>query len=79
MSLVEDAYRQAVEAMTPAEKFARMHALLNWARDLYARQLREKLGDVSQERLRWEVALRQYRSDRRARELIERKLEDVQS
>lgn len=79
MSLTEDVYRQAVDAMTPAEKFARLHALLNWARDLYARQLREKLGDVSEERLKWEVALRQYGFDRRTRELIERKLEDVQS
>lgn len=79
MSLVEDAYWQAVQAMTPAEKFARMHALLNWARDLYARQLREKLVNVSDERIKWEVALRQYGFDRRTRELIERKLEDVQS
>jgi hypothetical protein len=78
MSLVEDAYRQAVDAMTPAEKFARMHALLYWARDLYARQLRDKLGDVSDERIKWEVVLRQYGSDRRTRELIERKLRDVQ-
>lgn len=44
MSLVEDAYRQAVDVMTPAEKLAWMHELLNWARDLYARQLREKLA-----------------------------------
>ena len=79
MSLVEDAYWQAVDAMTPAEKFARMHALLSWARDLYARQLREKLGDVSEERIKWEVALRQYGADPRARELIERKLRDVRS
>lgn len=79
MSLVEDAYWKAVNAMTPAEEFARMHALLNWARDLYARQLRDQLGDVSEERIKWEVALRQYGADRRARELIERKLRDVQS
>jgi len=79
MSLVEDAYRRAVEAMTPEEKFARMHALLNWARELYARQLREQLGDVSDERIKWEVALRQYGSDRKTRELIERKIRDVQS
>ena len=77
MSLVEDAYRRAVDAMTPAEKFARMHAMLNWARNLYARQLREQLGDVSEERLKWEVALRQYGSDHRARELIQRKLDEV--
>jgi hypothetical protein len=77
MSQVEDAYRAAVDAMTPAEKFARMHVLLHWARDLYARQLRAELGDVSEERICWEVALRQYGSDRRTRELIERKLADV--
>lgn len=52
MSLVEEAYLRAVDAMTPAEKFARMHALLNWTRDLYARQLRENLGDVSEERIK---------------------------
>ncbi len=79
MSLVEDAYRRDIDAMTPAQKFARMHAMLNWARDLYARQLKEELGDISEERLKWEVALRQYGSDRGARELIERKLRDVQS
>lgn len=79
MSLVEDTYRRAVDAMTPAQKFARMHSLLSWVRDLYARQLREHLGDVSDERLKWEVALRQYGSDRRTRELIERKLRDVPS
>lgn len=79
MSEVEEAYRRAVDAMTPAEKFARMHSLLSWARDLYARQLRQQLGDVSDERIKWEVALRQYGSDRRTRELIERKLRDVPS
>ena len=79
MSLVEEAYRQAVDSMTSAEKFRRAHAMLHWVRDMYARQLREELGDVSDERLKWEVALRQYGSDRRARELIERKLQDVDS
>lgn len=77
MSLVEDAYRQAIDAMTPAEKFARMHALLNWARELYARQVRAELGNVSEERLKWEVALRQYGSDPSSRALIEEKLRDV--
>jgi hypothetical protein len=77
MSLVEEAYRQSVDAMTPAEKFARMHALLNWARELYARQIRAELGDVSEERLKWEVALRQYGSDPRSRALLEEKLRHV--
>jgi hypothetical protein len=76
---VEEHYRQAVDAMTPAQKFARMHALLFWVRDFYARQLRDELGEVSDERLRWEVCRRLYSGDRRARELIERKLRDVHS
>ena len=79
MSLVEDAYRAAVDAMTPSQKLARMHGMLHWVRDLYARQLRAELGDVSEERLKWEVALRQYGGDRRTRELIERRLRDVHS
>lgn len=79
MSLVEDHYLHAVKRMTPAEKLARMHSLLNWSRDLYARQLREKLGEVSDERLKWEVALRQYGADSKTRALIERRLQDVQS
>jgi hypothetical protein len=75
---VEDEYRRAVDAMTPAQKFARMHALLHWARDVYARQLRVELGEVSEERLKWEVCRRLYYGDHRARELIEQKLRDVQ-
>lgn len=75
---VEELYRQAVDAMTPAQKFARMHAFLRWVRQLYARQIRDELGDVSEERLKWEVCRRLYFGDRRARELIEEKLRDVQ-
>jgi hypothetical protein len=77
MSLVDDVYQQRIAAMTPAEKFRRMHELLYWMRDLYARQLKAKLGDVSEERRKWEVALRQYRGDPRTRELIEQRLRDV--
>ena len=79
MTEVEELYQQAVDALTPAQKYARMHALLNWARDLYARHLREDLGDVSEERPKWEVALRQYGGDRRTREMIGQRLRDVRS
>lgn len=79
MSLVEEAYQRAVDAMTPQQKLARMHAMLNWVRDLYARQVRAELGDVSEERLKWEVVFRQYRSDPGARKLIERKLREIEA
>lgn len=78
-TLVEDAYQRAVDAMTPAQKWARMHQMLNMVRNLYARQVRERLGAVSDEQLKWEVARRLYDSDPKARLLIERKLRDVQS
>jgi hypothetical protein len=79
MADIEEIYRRAIDAMTPAERLQRVHHFLNWTRNLYARQLREQLGDVSEERLKWEVALRMYGGDRRTRSLIERKLQDVLS
>lgn len=79
MPLVEAGYQRSIEELSPAQKLARVHSLLAWARDLYARELRAQLGDISFERMRWEVALRFYGSDPQARALIERKLRDVQS
>ncbi len=78
MSLVEDTYRAAVDAMTPAQKIARMHGLFNWMRDLYARQILKANNHLSEEQLKWEVALRIYGSDQRVKKLIEDRLRDVQ-
>lgn len=77
MSLVEDTYRAAVDRMTPAQKIARMHGFFNWMRDLYARQILATRADLSEDQLKWEVALRIYGSDRRVRQLIEDRLRDV--
>ena len=74
MSEVEEAYLQAIDRMTPAEKFARLHAQLNWMRDLYARQIRDRLGEISEERMKLEVALRMYGHEPQMRELLEREL-----
>lgn len=79
MSLVEETYRAAVDAMTPAQRIERMHGLLRWVRDLYAREIVAEHGEMSAERLQWEVALRLYGSDRRTRSLIEARLRDVHS
>lgn len=74
---IEDLYQQRIDAMTPAERWQRMHAMLHWVRELYARQVREQLGEISEERLKWEVALRQYGHDPVSRELIEGKLQQI--
>ena len=44
MSIVEDAYREAVDAMTPAEKFRRVEGFNRWIRELYARQILDEKG-----------------------------------
>ncbi len=77
MSSVEDVYRAAVDRMTPAEKIARMHGFFDWMRDLYARQIRAEREDLSDDQLKWQVALRIYGSDPRVRFLIENRLRDV--
>jgi hypothetical protein len=76
-SLVNDLYQQSVDRMTSAEKLARMQSMFNWMRDLYLRQAKAKLGDVSPERLKWEVALRMYESDPPAKKLIEEHIQHV--
>ncbi len=71
MSLVEDAYQQALDAMPGTQKMARVEAFLAWTRNLITRQVQATLGpSVSDERIRWEVALRMYESDPAVARLI---------
>jgi hypothetical protein len=68
-----------MNALSPKERVARSMAMLNWTRDMLARRVVAELGPLSQERLKWEVALRLYSGDAKARATIERKLADVPS
>jgi hypothetical protein len=77
MSLVEDAYRQTVETMTPAEKFARMHALNSWARWNIARRITAEHGPLPPEVLKWRIALWIYGRNPECRQLIEEHLARV--
>jgi hypothetical protein len=47
MSLVEETYERAMDAMPTAQKMARVEAFLVWTRNLIARQVRETLGGPS--------------------------------
>jgi len=73
MSLVEDLYRAHVDSLSHCEKFQRVENLLQWTREVIARRVHVELGDMDDERLRWEVAMRMYGSDRRFRKLLERR------
>ena len=71
MSLVEETYERAMDAMPTAQKMARVEAFLVWTRNLIARQVRETLGpEADDERVRWEVALRMYESEPAVARLI---------
>jgi hypothetical protein len=68
---VEFEYRKRIDAMTIAERVRRAEDLLAWTRGFLARQILKERGPLSDERLKWEVALRQYGADPIARSLIE--------
>lgn len=80
MSLVDDAYQQAIDAMQPTEKLARVEALLAWTRNTIARRLRAELGpEASDARIRWETALRMYESEPAIARLIREQIARVSS
>lgn len=76
-SLVEQQYQARMDELTPQERVARCAAMLKWTRDLLARQITAELGEMTAERLKWEVALRMYGADPEARAVIEQRLKDV--
>jgi hypothetical protein len=78
MSLVEEAYHRAIDAMTPQQRIARVEAMLHWTRETVARQVRSELGEhLSDERIKLEVALRQYGSEPIMARLIGEAIADV--
>ena len=64
--------------MSPKEKMARSVAMTAWARQTMARQIRSEVGpDVSDERIKWLVAMKVYGSDPMTRDLVQRMLDRV--
>jgi hypothetical protein len=74
---IEEHYQSAMAALSPRERLERAAAMFQWTREMLARQIVAERGPMSAERLKWEVALRQYGADPAARALIERRLADV--
>ena len=78
MSIVEDTYQQAIDEMPAFQKMARLEGFLYWTRNLIARKVRSELGsEVSDERVRWEVALQMYGADPRMEKLIREQIARV--
>lgn len=68
---VEAEYRARIDSMTISERVQRAGELLAWARGFVGRQILAERGPLSDERLKWEIALRQYGADPVTRSLIE--------
>lgn len=77
MNPVEREYQSRMDALTGKERVARSAALLAWARQMLARRIRAEKGEISDERVKWEVALRLYGSDPAVCRMIESELADV--
>ncbi len=77
MNLVEQKYHERIDAMTPKERIARAASMFQWTRETIARQIVAEQGPMSDERLKWLVALRQYGAEPTVRTMIERMLDRV--
>lgn len=77
MSKSQQEYQTRMDQLSGKERVARAMGMLQWTREMLARQIVEELGEMSHERLKWEVALRLYSADQRLAKIIARKLADV--
>ena len=77
MSDSQKEYQLRMDHLSGKERVARSMGMLQWTREILARQIVAEFGEFSQEQLEWEVASRLYGADHRLARLIERKLADV--
>ena len=68
---VESEYRARVDRMSILERIRRAEELFNWSRDYLARSIVAAQGPMSDDDLKWEVALRQYGRQPAMRKLID--------
>ncbi|OYP35018.1 hypothetical protein CGZ80_13500 [Rhodopirellula sp. MGV] len=74
---VELEYERRWRAMSPAEKLSRSAAMLTWTRQQIARRLRSSEPSLSDEVVRWRVALKLYEREPEVVKLILEKLASV--
>ena len=67
---IEFEYRARINAMSVVERIRRAEAFFIWSRDYLARSIVAARGPMSDEDLKWEVALRQYGTHPATKELI---------
>ena len=70
-------YRRRLKAMSPAEKIARTAAMLAWTRQQMARRIRDAEPDLSDQEVKWRVALKLYEREPDVVKLIQEHLARV--
>ena len=64
-------YRARIDSMSVAERIRRAEVLFNWSRDFLARSIVAARGPMSDDELKWEIALRQYGANPVTKALID--------
>lgn len=77
MNPIENDYVSRMDATSDRERVTRAVSVLAWSRQMIARRLVAEKGEMSEERLKWEVALRLYGSDPVISRMIESELAGV--
>jgi uncharacterized Fe-S cluster-containing radical SAM superfamily protein len=76
-SEIELEYERRWKAMSPAEKVARSAAMFAWTRQQMAIRIRNTQPSLSDEEVRWHVALQLYERDPEVVRLIQEQLANV--
>lgn len=74
---VEQEYQRRCGAMSPAEKISRSAAMLAWTRQQMARRIRSNDPSLSDEEVKWHVALQLYEREPEVVKLIREQLSHV--
>lgn len=77
LSDVEIEYQRRIASMSVREKIARTAAMLSWTRQQIAARIRQGEPRISDEQLKWRVALKLYESEPAVVAMIEKHLADV--
>ncbi len=76
-SEIELEYQRRLNAMLPAEKMARTAAMFAWTRQQMARRIRSEQPSLSDEEVKWLVALKLYEAEPEVVKLIQEQLSHV--
>lgn len=76
---VELEYWRRIAAMTPAEKVARSAAMFACTREQIAIRIKKENPDLTDEQLKWHVALKLYENEPQVVEMIQERLRQLSS